>query len=203
MMRRVRNGAPLLALALSLGTAPAWAGEPHPAPNERRTQAQAQLSGAAQTGRLYTAQMSLRKHAAWIYSTNMWQMRANQAVRFAIQQRGKPYIWGGTGPHGFDCSGLVWRAWGKAGVRLPRTAADQYRGLRKKGKRVRREDLRPGDLIFFHRLGHVGMYVGNDWFVHAPRRGVPIGMRKLTGHYRRSYVGAMRPGWPQGLGKAQ
>lgn len=119
-----------------------------------------------------------------------------------MRQRGKPYIWGGTGPRGYDCSGLVWRSWRKVGVKLPRTAAAQYRRLRATGKRVKRRHLRPGDLVFFHGLGHVGMYVGDKKFVHASRRGRPIGVRKLDGYYRRSFVGAARPGWPRRLGGA-
>src|SRR3954469_19082688 len=95
------------------------------------------------------------------------QDRAAQAVRFAFRQRGKPYRWGGTGPYGYDCSGLVQRAWRSAGVRIPRVARSQYR-MR---PHISRHRLRPGDLVFFHGLGHVGIYVGHTWFIHSPHTG--------------------------------
>ncbi|WP_261986635.1 C40 family peptidase [Actinomadura sp. HBU206391] len=119
--------------------------------------------------------------------------QAAQAVRFAYRQRGKPYRWGGTGPHGYDCSGLVQRAWRSAGVYIPRVARSQYRRIHKK---VRRSRLRSGDLIFFHGFGHVGMYVGNGRFIHSPRAGKTVRVVPLRGHYARSMVGAVRPTRP-------
>jgi cell wall-associated NlpC family hydrolase len=83
---------------------------------------------------------------------------------------GVPYRYGGASPAGFDCSGLVYYAHVKAGVVVPRTAAEQRRESRKVSKR----QLRPGDLLFFDtswRSSHVGIYVGNGEFVHAPSSG--------------------------------
>jgi len=83
---------------------------------------------------------------------------------------GAPYRYGGSTPEGFDCSGLVYFAYVKAGVPVPRTAAD----LRRHSKRVPERQLRPGDLLFFDtswRSGHVGIYVGDGQFVHAPSSG--------------------------------
>jgi hypothetical protein len=119
------------------------------------------------------------------------QDRAAQAVRFAFRQRGKPYRWGGTGPYGYDCSGLVQRAWRSAGVRIPRVARSQYRRIHKK---IRRSRLRAGDLIFFHGFGHVGMYVGDGRFIHSPRPGKTVRLARLNGYYGRTMVGAVRPG---------
>jgi cell wall-associated NlpC family hydrolase len=119
--------------------------------------------------------------------------QAAQAVRFAYRQRGKPYRWGGTGPRGYDCSGLVQRAWRSAGVYIPRVARSQYRRIHKK---VRRSRLRSGDLVFFHGFGHVGMYVGNGRFIHSPRAGKTVRVARLRGHYARSMVGAVRPARP-------
>lgn len=198
--RHVRNGAPALAFTLTLGAvgaAPALADVPTPASNERWariTLASARLAGA------YAERSEIRKRTARIKAIMMWQERANEAIHFASQQRGKPYIWGGTGPRGYDCSGLVWQAWRRAGVQLPRTARAQYSRLKATGKEVDQADLRPGDLVFFHRLRHVGMYLGNRRFIHSSRRGVPVGERSFDSYYQRSFVGAVRPGWPSELG---
>lgn len=123
-----------------------------------------------------------------------WQARADRAVRFALAQRGKPYAWGATGPHAYDCSGLVQRAWRKAGVNIPRVTHDQYRAIRKK---VPRNRLRPGDLVLFNGFRHVGMYVGEGRFVHAPHAGRTVTTERLRGYYARTFVGAVRPGWPK------
>ncbi|KAB2351874.1 NlpC/P60 family protein [Actinomadura rudentiformis] len=121
-----------------------------------------------------------------------WQRRADRAVRFALKQRGRPYVYGDTGRRGFDCSGLVQQAWRHAGVSVPRVAATQYRKIR---NHVARNKLRPGDLVFFHGLGHVGLYIGKSRFIHAPSTGRRVSIERLNGHYRRSYVGAARPAW--------
>ncbi|RAY12219.1 glycoside hydrolase [Actinomadura craniellae] len=123
-----------------------------------------------------------------------WERRADQAVSFALAQRGKPYVWGGTGQPGFDCSGLVHTAWRKAGVSIPRVSHSQLRGIR---KHVDKDELRPGDLVFFRGGGHVGMYVGDGKYVHAPHSGRTVSVEKLDD--RSNFVGAVRPGWPAEL----
>jgi hypothetical protein len=120
-----------------------------------------------------------------------WQVRADRAVRFAYRQRGKPYRWGGTGPRGYDCSGLVQRAWRAAGVSIPRVTYRQYR-MR---PHISRRRLRPGDLVFFHGLGHVGIYVGHGRFIHSPHTGTRVRVERLGGYYRRAFAGAVRPAW--------
>jgi hypothetical protein len=124
---------------------------------------------------------------------NRWHVRAGRAVRFAYRQRGKPYRWGGTGPRGYDCSGLVQRSWRAAGVYIPRVTYGQYR-MR---SHISRHRLRPGDLVFFHGLGHVGIYVGRHRFIHSPHAGSRVKVERLGGHYRRAFVGAVRPAWPR------
>lgn len=126
--------------------------------------------------------------------TTSWQRRADLAVRFAVGQRGTPYRWGGTGRGGYDCSGLVQRAWRRAGVSIPRMTYDQYHRIR---TRVARRQLRPGDLVLFNRLGHVGMYVGRGRFVHSPRPGRRVAIESLRGYWQGRIAGAVRPAWPR------
>ncbi|WP_110945734.1 C40 family peptidase [Streptomyces avicenniae] len=97
--------------------------------------------------------------------------RAAAAVGFAYAQLGKPYGWGATGPDAYDCSGLTQAAWRAAGVSLPRTSYSQV-GV---GARVSREQLAPGDLVFYYSgLSHVGIYVGEGQIIHAARSGTPV-----------------------------
>ncbi|TYK42678.1 NlpC/P60 family protein [Actinomadura decatromicini] len=119
--------------------------------------------------------------------------RAKRAISFARRQIGKPYRWGADGPSGYDCSGLAMAAWRRGGVHLPRVTYAQYRGVRRK---VGLSDLKPGDLIFFHGRSHVGMYVGNGRFLHAPHAGARVRIDKLGGTRKRQFAGAVRPGAP-------
>ena len=93
------------------------------------------------------------------------------AVAFAKAQLGEPYVWAGTGPNSWDCSGLTMKAWLSVGERLPRTAQSQYDAT----THIAIADLRPGDLVFYGKTSsgiyHVGMYVGNGTMIHAPRTG--------------------------------
>lgn len=100
---------------------------------------------------------------------------AGKAVTFACAQIGKPYIWGSAGPDGYDCSGLTSAAWRQGGVSLPHNAARQRQVIRN----ISFDELRPGDLIFYYNLSHVGMYVGDGWIVHASQAGEPIAMRRI------------------------
>ncbi|GJF34951.1 hypothetical protein KNE206_76510 [Kitasatospora sp. NE20-6] len=113
--------------------------------------------------------------------------RAAAAVQFAYAQLGKPYLWGGTGPSSYDCSGLTGGAWRAAGVSLPRVSQDQWNA----GQRVSRADLQPGDLVFFYSdLHHVGIYIGGGKMIHAPRTGKNIEILPIE---YMPYVGAVRP----------
>ncbi|MEV1009412.1 NlpC/P60 family protein [Streptomyces sp. NPDC049881] len=99
--------------------------------------------------------------------------RAAAAVAFAYAQLGKPYGWGATGPDAFDCSGLTQAAWRTAGVSLPRTSYSQVSA----GTRVSRDQLAPGDLVFYYSgVSHVGIYVGDGQIIHAARSGTPVRM---------------------------
>ncbi|NXY94611.1 C40 family peptidase [Streptomyces sp. BR123] len=112
--------------------------------------------------------------------------RAARAVAFARGAIGKPYVWGATGPGGYDCSGLTQAAYRSAGLSLPRTTYTQINA----GRRVSRDDLAPGDLVFFYPgVTHVGLYIGNGQMIHAPRPGstvrvAPVGSMPWAGATR-------------------
>jgi cell wall-associated NlpC family hydrolase len=99
-----------------------------------------------------------------------------RAVRLAARELGTPYRYGGSSPSGFDCSGLVTYVYGKLGVRLPHNAAAQYAY----GRAVDRRELQPGDLVFFHGLGHVGLYIGRGRIIHAPQSGDRVEIQALA-----------------------
>jgi cell wall-associated NlpC family hydrolase len=117
-----------------------------------------------------------------------------QIVRVAAGQIGTPYKFGGEDPRsGFDCSGLVYYSFDRLGVEVPRTAADQ----RHAAKPVARDELSPGDLVFFRssarRVDHVGIYAGDGKFIHAPRRGAVVSYAYLEDpYYRKHFVSAGR-----------
>lgn len=96
---------------------------------------------------------------------------AATVVRFVHAQLGKPYQWGGSGPHGYDCSGLTSAAWAAAGVTLPHNAARQWAAV----TRISRVQRRPGDLVFYYPdTHHVAVYIGEGKIIHAPRPGKRI-----------------------------
>ncbi|MCP4572898.1 MAG: C40 family peptidase [bacterium] len=116
-----------------------------------------------------------------------------KAATLAREQLGKPYQWGATGPDRFDCSGLVWHVYGQLGVQIPRVSREQARS----GREIVRSELQLGDLVFFATEGqtvnHVGIYVGESDFVHAPRRYQPVKTDSLNNSWwRRRYKGARR-----------
>lgn len=99
------------------------------------------------------------------------------ALAAAKTMIGTPYVWGGSAPGGFDCSGLAQWAFKQAGVNIPRTSYDQA----KSGTYVPREQLQPGDLVFTNAdLSHVGIYAGNDLILHAPDVGQTVGYANIN-----------------------
>jgi cell wall-associated NlpC family hydrolase len=110
-------------------------------------------------------------------------------VQYAMSQLGTAYVWAGSAPGGFDCSGLVMWAYAQVGVSLPHSSYAQYGA----GVPVSRDQLQPGDLVFFDGLGHVGIYIGGNQFVHAPHTGDVVKISSLDeSWYSATYVGARR-----------
>ena len=126
---------------------------------------------------------------------------AAAAVRAALDEVGKPYRWGATGPGSFDCSGLVRWAYAQAGLALPRTSREQWWA----GSPVEVAGLRPGDLVFWASdpadpatIHHVGIYVGQALMVHAPHTGALVRVDPLRPG---GYAGAIRPGGGPAVGR--
>ena len=112
--------------------------------------------------------------------------KAAAAARWALAQQLKPYVWGADGPGSFDCSGLVMAAYQAVGISLPHYTGDQWTS----GTHISRDQLRPGDLVFFYSdLHHVGLYIGGGYMIHAPRTGDVIHIARIGG---RPFAGAVR-----------
>ncbi|MFI9269741.1 C40 family peptidase [Kitasatospora sp. NPDC052896] len=114
-----------------------------------------------------------------------------RAIGYALAQLGKPYVWGGDGPSGYDCSGLVRQAYQRAGIALPRVADDQYAATTP----VRADRLRRGDLLFWSRNGrasgihHVAIYLGGHRYVEAPHPGSAVRIANLREGFLPTHLG--------------
>ena len=114
--------------------------------------------------------------------------RGGIAIKYALQQIGDKYVFGADGLVYWDCSGLTMRAFQAAGVSLPHSSRAQYNY----GKSVARKDLQPGDLVFFGKpISHVGIYLGGDRMLHAPRSGSRVKIAEFS-LGRKPYIGARR-----------
>ena len=112
-----------------------------------------------------------------------------RVVDYARRFRGVRYVYGGSSPRtGFDCSGFVRYVYAHFGLTLAHSSYAQF----DRGRKVSRGSLRPGDLVFFDGLGHVGIYIGNGRFIHAPHTGTRVRIETLAGWYGSRFVGARR-----------
>jgi cell wall-associated NlpC family hydrolase len=124
------------------------------------------------------------------YSAPVAPSQYGGVVGIAMQYLGTPYVWGGASPGGFDCSGFAMYFYSQVGVSLPHNAAMQYNTV---GTYVSRDQLEPGDLVFFDGLGHMGIYIGGGQFIHAPHTGDVVKISSLSDSwYSSTYVGAKR-----------
>ena len=151
---------------------------------EARARAQ-ELALQQQATESYTASVD-----ASTFTADIPAARYSQVVSIALQYLGIPYVWGGASPStGFDCSGFVQYVYAQAGVYLPHHAASQFAY----GVAVSRDQLEPGDLVFFDGLGHVGIYIGEGQFVHAPHTGDVVKISSLyEDWYYSTFVGGRR-----------
>jgi peptidoglycan DL-endopeptidase CwlO len=109
-------------------------------------------------------------------------------VGIAMQYLGVPYVWGGSSPRGFDCSGLVSYVFAQIGVSMPHSSYAQF-GM---GTPVSISQLQPGDLVFFTGASHVGIYIGGGQFIHAPHTGDVVKISSLSGYYSSNFAGGRR-----------
>lgn len=123
--------------------------------------------------------------------------QAATAIKFALGERGKPYVWGAEGPDSYDCSGLLLRAFEAAGITLPRVSRDQYRA----GAMLPVRKAQPGDLLFWAydesdpgTIHHVAMYIGDGQIVEAQQSGVPVHTRPVAFDEAELMAVAVRPG---------
>jgi cell wall-associated NlpC family hydrolase len=109
-------------------------------------------------------------------------------VGIAMRYLGVPYVWGGSGPSGFDCSGFVAYVFAQVGVSLPHSSYAMY-GM---GTPVSLGELQPGDLVFFAGASHMGIYIGGGQFIHAPHTGDVVKISSMSGWYASTFVGGRR-----------
>lgn len=143
-----------------------------------------------------TANLDTNKYANTVFGYAMQYKGAGSLVEYAKKFLGTPYVWGGTTPDGFDCSGFVQYVYKHFGYNIPRTTKEQI----KVGYDAPVDQLQPGDLLFFDTQGsgtptdvsHVGMYIGDGMFIHAPRTGDVVKIVKFEGYYKQRFIKAKR-----------
>lgn len=142
----------------------------------------------------YVVEEPIQEQSVGANSTNISRGTTsvyNQVVSYAYNFIGTPYIYGANGPNSFDCSGFTKYVFSSASINLPRTSQLQF----SEGNKIDRENLQVGDLVFFNtdtNLGHVGIYIGNDEFIHASlSKGVTISSLNNP-YYAPRYAGAVR-----------
>lgn len=138
------------------------------------------LSSAAQAevDQLNSKVTAMRQAEVQNVNRGSFNFSSDALVTYTASFRGVPYVYGGTSPGGFDCSGLMQYVYAHFGISLPRTSQEQF-GV---GTSVSQSDLKPGDLVFFNGASHVGMYIGNGLMIHAPRTGEDVRIIALADH---------------------
>ena len=135
------------------------------------------------------ARAGLDRHVHAVRAATAAAREEARMARFARQLVGVPYAYGGTSPAtGFDCSGFTRFVYAHFGIELPHYSGAQFA----LGRSVPRRALRAGDLVFFDGVGHVGIYLGQGLFIHAPHTGASVSIEPIDGWYGVRYDGARR-----------
>ena len=165
---------------------------------ERRRQAELAAQARARAQALAAQRATVAEQATATYTPvavpeydpNLTSSKYGHVVGIALQYLGIPYVWGGSSPsQGFDCSGLVMFVYAQIGISLPHHAASMW----SYGSYVPRDQLEPGDLVFFNGLSHMGLYIGGGQFVHAPHSGDVVKISSIhDSWYASTWYGAKR-----------
>lgn len=163
------------------------------AAQRREAEAKARAEKAAKEKAAKAAKAKAQKSkSSGTYKTPASSSKGGSIVANARKYLGVRYVYGGTSPRGFDCSGLVQYVCKAVGISVNRTAASQFSN----GRAVNKKDLQPGDLVFFaksKRISHVGIYIGGGQMIHAPHTGDVVRVASInSGYYNKTYVGARR-----------
>ena len=152
----------------------------------------AEIQKAVQEKKEAAAKAKAEAQRSGSYVTPEASSKGAAIVNEAKKYLGVRYVYGGSTPRGFDCSGLVQYVCNTLGISVNRSSASQFSN----GKAVNKSDLQPGDLLFFAkggRINHVGIYAGNGQMIHAPRTGDVVKYESINSSYRKNtYVGARR-----------
>ena len=154
---------------------------------QKRAEVQAQYKDA----RKLFSQMSTAQQAKFMDSDTKLNFeveafgKTKRAIDFAVAQLGDAYVYGGTGPNGWDCSGLVMKSFAAAGVSLPRVVGPQMSAVRS----VSMDSLQPGDLVAYGDMSHIGIYLGRGKVIHAPHPGRSVEITGLSRFTRAGRVG--------------
>ena len=145
--------------------------------------------GVVGAGTLY----ALQQRQAAVEVSRGFGRRGAQIVQMAQQYMGTPYVWGGSSPGGFDCSGFIYYIYGQFGISLPRMSDGQF----EVGRAISGDNLLPGDLVFFTTYepgaSHVGIYLGGGRFIHASSAAGEVTITPLgKSYYQERYLGARR-----------
>ena len=157
---------------------------------QARARAQAaELAAQAAAAQPQATESSYSAPSVSEYNPDVPPGQYSGVVALALQHLGTPYVWGGASPSGFDCSGLVTYVYAQVGVSLPHHAASIWNY----GTYVTRDQLEPGDLVFFNGLSHMGIAIGGGQFVHAPHTGDVVKISSLDDSwYASTWYGAKR-----------
>ena len=136
---------------------------------------------------------ALQQRQAAVEVSRGFGRRGAQIVQMAQQYMGTPYVWGGSRPGGFDCSGFIYYIYGQFGISLPRMSDGQF----EMGRAISGDNLLPGDLVFFTTYepgaSHVGIYLGGGRFIHASSAAGEVTITPLgKSYYQERYLGARR-----------